>query len=267
MFSHNSSESKGKNNIGKKHEKNTSRKSENNVGGEGKNNGGGENKDNNGRKSENNAYKNGKTLNVKLKIGEVVKKLNLDEIVAGKLTFGCIAKSLVDIPIYNTITLDHIVVPLIIPLVLLVSGFFAFSNTTSDFPNSGYPALGPLFFLIPSSPTFFRLSSFVVPLVALDAFLHDPYLAFLVDGGTIKLLAEVIIKPFGDNLFIIAHLVYDGLLPSMFPIYFLKSGLSICSQVLIPFLTHGVNAALVLVALSLLLTNVDRYMIVLIKDF
>lgn len=44
----------------------------------------------------------------------------------------------------------------------------------------------------------------------------------------------------------------------------MKSGLPICSR---PFLTHRVNAALVLVALSLLWTDVNKYIITLIKDF
>ena len=118
--------------------------------------------------------KNGDTLNRKLRVGNADEILNLGEIVASKLTFGCIANPLVDTPALGIVAPHHLIVSIL-----------------------GWPALPPF-------------GSSIVSLIGLYTFLHDLFLAFLINGGTIKLLAEVITNLFSNNLSTIAHPPHDG---------------------------------------------------------
>lgn len=136
--------------------------------------------------------------------------LNFGKIVAGKQIFCCFTNPLVDIPVRGSIAPNYPAISLIVPMIPLISGFTAFGSATPGFLAPGCPVLGLFVHLIPSSPTLPRLGLFVIPLVGLDAF--SPYfsLASIVDDGTIKLLAKVIVNFFDNNPSIIAHCSYDG---------------------------------------------------------
>lgn len=170
LSSDNDSEIEGEDNAGGEGEDDAGGKDKNNNGGEfSKDDASAEDENNNGGEDEDNADRNGKTLNEKMRVRNANKTSNLDKIVTSKLAFSCIANSLVDTPTSGTIVSHYLAVPA---------------------------------FCLPTLPW---LGFFVVPLISLDAFLHNPSLTFLVNGGTIKFLAEVIINPFGNNPSVIAH--------------------------------------------------------------
>lgn len=133
-----------------------------------------------------NADKNGETQNGKSKVKNADEISNLGEIIAGKLAFGYIANPLVNIPTPGTIAPYYLAVP-------------AFDS----------PALPWLGFSI-------------IPPVSFDAFPHDSFLAFLVNSGTVKLLAEVIANFFGDNSSVITHFFHDSCTSEQAPVMFFE---------------------------------------------
>lgn len=149
-------------------------------------------------------------MNVKLRVGDSDKILNLGEIVADKLAFYYIANLLNNIPVHGTIASDYPVIFLVILVVPSLSGFFNLGSAALGFPAPGCFAPDLFVLLIPGSPAFPWLGSFVVPLVSLDAFCHDPFLTLFVDSGTIKLQAEVIANLFSNNSSIITYFSHDS---------------------------------------------------------
>lgn len=206
----NGSKSEGENNAGGKDEDNASGKGKDDAGGKDKNNVGRKSEDNNGRESENNINRNGKILNAKLKIGDTDEKSNLSKIAAGKLAFGCIANPLINTSASSIVTPNHLTIPLVVSLVPSISGFFALSSITSGFLTPSYSAPSLFVHFVPDLPTILYLDSSVIPLIGLDAFLYALSLTFLIYGGIIKFLAEVIAKFFGNNSSVITHIFYDG---------------------------------------------------------
>lgn len=201
---------KGEDNAGKKDKNNADKKSKNNIDKKGEDNTSGKSEDDNDEKSENDIGRNGETLNIKLKLRDGDEISNLGEIAADKLVFCFIANLLVDIPVHGTVILDYFIISLIVILISLVSGFFILSSTAPGFPASDYPILGPPFLLVLGLPAFPLLSLSVIPLVNLDDFFHNLFFAFIVNGGIIKFLMEVITNLFGNNSFIIAHPFHNG---------------------------------------------------------
>lgn len=132
LSSDDASKSEDKDNASKEGKNNANGEGEDNVGEKGKDDTDREGKDNNsdkdnngiennnGEESKNDAGGNGEILNIKLDGDEI---LNLGEIIASKLAFCCIANFLVDTLLRSTVTLDYLALPLVVFLILLVSGF------------------------------------------------------------------------------------------------------------------------------------------------
>lgn len=103
---------------------------------------------------ENDVGKNSEILNMKLRIKDGDKILNLGEIIADRLVFYCIANSFVNTPTRGTIASDYLAIPLVVPLVPIVSSFSALGSTAPDFLTLICLSFGPSIFLISSLPTF-----------------------------------------------------------------------------------------------------------------
>lgn len=199
-----------KDGSGREGENDASGEVEDDAGKKSEDNNGEEDNDDNGGQGEDDAGRNDETLNVKSRVGDDDETSNFDEIAIGKLASCYIANALVDIPAHSTIALVHPAIPLVILLVLSVSGFATYGNTAPGFPAPGCLTPGLFVLLVSGSPALPRLDSSVVPLVCLDTF--SPYfsLAPNVDDGIVKLLVEVIANVFGDNPSVIAHRSHDS---------------------------------------------------------
>lgn len=206
LSSDNGSKSEGKKNTGREGKNGSSKEDEDNAGGEdedgssGKdeddasskdqNNTGGENKDDNSGKSENNndgegednASRNGATLNMKLRVEDGDKTSNLARIVAGKLGICYITNVLVDIPAHDTITSNYPIVPLVVPMVPLISRSTALSNTVSSFLTCDYLAPSLFVFLVSGLSAFPQLGLSIILLISFDAFSPNFSLALIVDN-------------------------------------------------------------------------------------
>ena len=196
--------------AGKEGENNTDKKGENDIGGEDKNNNGREDKNDNSKEAEDNTGRNDEILNVKSKIRNGDKTSNWDEITIDKLTFCYIANPFVNTSIHKIIASDHLVIPLIVPLVLPLSGFSALGIAAPSFLALNCPVFSSSNLPIPGSPTLLQLGLFVVSLVSLNTFSHNLSLTSHINGATVNLLVKVIANLFGDNLYIITHLFYNG---------------------------------------------------------
>lgn len=194
MFSNNNSKSKGKNNAGREDKDNAGQENNNNTSGEGENNTGG----------------NNKTLNIKLRIKNLDKKSNLGEISASKLALDHFAYLLIDTFILNTVFSDYFTIPLIISLIFFVSGSFAFDCVTSCFLVPSALHFVFFAFFIIGLPIFPCFGFFIIFLINLNTFFYNLFITFLVDGGTIKFLAEVFTNFFGNNPSVIIHYSYNG---------------------------------------------------------
>lgn len=129
-------------------------------------------------------------MNRKLRVRNANEILNLSKIVASKLAFDSIVNPRVDTPASGIVTSHHLTVP-------------------------AY-----------SSPALPWLCTFTVSLVGLDAFSFNLFLAPLIDGGKVKLLAEVIANHFGDNSSVIVHPPHDGYISEEAPNMLFEFGVS-----------------------------------------